>query len=108
MQDSMTQIDKAVSYTAYSYAKIQSPLGELLLVANLSALTGLYFVGRDHIPASTSRWRLDPGQPILQKVKLELEEYFAGKRKSFSLPLRLEGTDFQQQIWRQIALIPYG
>src|SRR6266480_1655733 len=90
------------------YSIFKSPLGELMLVADASALTGVYFVGRDHIPAASSRWTLNPQHPVLQRAAKQLREYFAGKRESFSLPLRLAGTDFQQKIWREIALIPFG
>ena len=87
---------------------IQSPIGELMLVADTSALTGLYFVGCGHIPAASNRWTPDATHPVLRDATSQLQEYFAGRRKTFSLPLRLAGTDFQQKIWRQIASIPYG
>lgn len=90
------------------YSIIKTPLGDLMLVANTSELTGLYFVGCDHVPAASNRWTLDAQQPILQQAAKQLEEYFAGKRKSFSLPLHLAGTDFQKRVWREIARIPYG
>ena len=38
----------------------------------------------------------------------QLDEYFAGKRKSFDLPLRLKGTEFQTKVWKALELIPYG
>src|ERR1051325_2484980 len=50
-----------------------------------------------------------PGRrPVLREAAKQLREYFAGKRKSFSLPLRLAGTDFQRRVWGEIARIPYG
>src|SRR5262245_37140544 len=91
-----------------SYSVVKSPLGDLMLVADASSLLGLYFVGCDHLPSASGRWVLDPQHPVLQKAAKQLQEYFARKRESFSLPLRLAGTDFQQRVWRQIALIPYG
>ena len=90
------------------YSIIKSPIGDLLLVADVSAVTGVYFPGRDHVPAASKAWTLTPQHPVLQQAAKQLQEYFAGKRKSFTLPLRLAGTDFQQQVWREIALIPYG
>ena len=90
------------------YSILKSPIGELMLIADASALTGVYFVGCDHVPAASSRWTLNAQQPVLQQAAKQLQEYFAGKRESFSLPLRLAGTDFQQKVWREIALIPYG
>lgn len=46
--------------------------------------------------------------PILEKTKTELDEYFAGKRKTFNIPLHPVGTDFQKQVWQALLEIPYG
>jgi methylated-DNA-[protein]-cysteine S-methyltransferase len=90
------------------YSVIKSPVNDLMLVADDSALVGLYFAGCDHIPAANRRWTLDPKHPVLQQAATQLDEYFAGKRTEFSLPMRLAGTEFQEKVWRQIARIPYG
>lgn len=45
---------------------------------------------------------------LLQKTKTELDEYFAGKRKTFDVPLQMEGTDFQKKVWAALCEIPYG
>jgi methylated-DNA-[protein]-cysteine S-methyltransferase len=83
-------------------------LGDLLLVANPEHLTGVYFCGRQHAPAPRDDWKQDPRQPVLRQAARELQEYFAGERKTFSVPLHFGGTDFQHEIWRQIARIPFG
>ena len=83
-------------------------MGDLMLVATASDLIGLYFVGYDHVPAARSKWVLDPQHSILRQAEKQLREYFNGKRFSFSLPLHFTGTDFQEQVWRAIARIPYG
>lgn len=46
--------------------------------------------------------------PILNEAIKQLDEYFAGKRKVFDLPLKQPGTDFQQRVWQQLLQIPYG
>ncbi len=46
--------------------------------------------------------------PILEQTKQELGEYFAGKRKTFDIPLLPVGSDFQQQVWQALLEIPYG
>ena len=91
-----------------SYSIIKSPINDLMLVAGDSALIGVYFVGRDHLPAASKKWKLNAQHPVLQQAARQLHEYFVGKRTEFSLPLRLAGTDFQQSVWREIALLPYG
>jgi O-6-methylguanine DNA methyltransferase len=45
---------------------------------------------------------------LVKKVFQQLNEYFAGKRKDFDLPLNLEGTDFQKNVWNELLKIPYG
>ena len=87
---------------------VESPVGELLLVADESALTGVYFAGRDHIPASSKHWKQDGKHPVLKRAVTQLKEYFDRKRTKFDLPLRPSGTDFQERVWREIARIPFG
>src|SRR5258706_15226735 len=91
-----------------NYFIMKSPIDDLMLAADASALTGVYFAGCDHVPAASSRWTLNAQHPVLRQAAKQLQEYFAGKRESFSLPLRLDGADFQKRVWREIALIPYG
>ena len=42
------------------------------------------------------------------QIIAQLDEYFAGKRKEFDLPLSLDGTDFQKKVWHELQQIPYG
>lgn len=44
----------------------------------------------------------------IQRARLELEEYFSGKRMSFDVPLLMVGTDFQRRVWQTLLSIPYG
>ena len=93
--------------TSYDILKT-TDLGDLLLVAADGKLTGIYFNDRKHAPKPRSDWRLEPKHPVLKQAGAELREYLAGRRKSFSTPLSSTGTDFQSEVWRQIARIPYG
>lgn len=45
---------------------------------------------------------------LLRKAAKQLEEYFAGKRRKFDLPLKQEGTEFRQKVWKALQEIPYG
>ena len=45
---------------------------------------------------------------LTDKVNIELEEYFEGKRKSFDIPVKLIGTEFQKKVWNELLKIPYG
>jgi methylated-DNA-[protein]-cysteine S-methyltransferase len=93
--------------TSYHILKT-TDLGDLLLVAADGKLTGIYFHDCKHAPKPRPDWRLEPTHPVLKQAEAELREYLAGRRKSFSTPLHPAGTDFQGEVWRQIAGIPYG
>ena len=51
---------------------------------------------------------IEETSPILEQTKQELDEYFAGKRRVFDIPLHPVGTDFQKQVWQALLEIPYG
>jgi methylated-DNA-[protein]-cysteine S-methyltransferase len=93
--------------TCYTILKT-SGVGDLLLVSNAKQLTGVYFRDCEHVPAMPDEWKFDPAQPVLLQAEAELQEYLTGARTAFSVPLHYAGTDFQNEIWRQIALIPFG
>jgi len=108
MKKSGMKADGKVGKSSVSCVTVKSPIGDLLLVADDSALIGLYFSGRKHIPAASKDWTLNAQHPLLRDAAKQLGEYFAGKRKEFTLPLRFAGTEFQQEVWQEIARIPFG
>lgn len=79
-----------------------TPVGPLHLTATGDALTGLRFGSG---PEDGAR---DPDHPVLAKVATELAEYFAGRLRTFTVPLAPKGTAFQLSVWEQLTLIPYG
>jgi methylated-DNA-[protein]-cysteine S-methyltransferase len=93
--------------TSYTILKTKR-LGDLLLVANEKQLTGIYFQDCKHSPKPRTDWKLNPRHSVLKQAGAELQEYLAGRRKDFSVPLQHAGTDFQNEVWRQIARIPFG
>lgn len=84
-----------------------TPLGPLLLAADGEALAGAWFAGQKHFP-DTQHWRQDDCQGVLKLAAEQLNEYFAGTRQQFSLPLAPAGTAFQQQVWQALRTIAYG
>jgi methylated-DNA-[protein]-cysteine S-methyltransferase len=90
-----------------AFTQIESPIGRLLLTSDGTALTGLYMEpsGKSgHLQDFTQ----DATTPPLAAAARQLQEYFAGKRRQFDLPLKLAGTLFQTRVWRELAEIPYG
>ena len=67
----------------------------------------MWFEGQKHSP-DISEWRMQ-GHPTTAQALLQLEQYFAGQRTAFDLPLDLTaGTEFQQQVWQALLRIPSG
>lgn len=90
------------------YTLLDGPLGTLTLTSDGRHLTGIHFPRRDGRPAVERAWRRDDDAPVLVRARAQLAEYFSGKRKRFDLPLRPEGTAFQQAVWRALLKVPFG
>lgn len=85
-----------------------SPLGPMILAASGDRLVGVWFDGQRHQP-ERSNWPAVPQHPVLQQATSQLDDYFAGRRAAFELPLDLSaGTAFQQQVWRALLHIARG
>jgi methylated-DNA-[protein]-cysteine S-methyltransferase len=85
---------------------VDSPIGELTVVADDGVLTGLHYPGHWYSPDRSAFGRRDDHG--FQEVTQQLEEYFAGDRTEFGLRLRADGDEFQRAVWAQVARIPYG
>lgn len=84
-----------------------SPIGNLTLVAEGDALTGLFFDRHDPAPRPEFGEFVHEDE-FLARVTDQLDEYFAGSRRDFDLPLAATGTDFQRKVWDALMTIPYG
>ncbi len=90
------------------YMYMDSPVGALKLVAHDQALVAVMWDNENHKRVRLAELVEDRQHPMLHKVKQQLEEYFAGQRQQFDLPLDFQGTAFQQQVWQALLNIPYG
>lgn len=82
---------------------IVSPIGFLRISCDNDAITAV-----DFLPSRPKRQIGGQDHPLLDKATTQLEEYFAGERKNFDLPIKLSGTEFQQQAWGVLKKIPFG
>lgn len=82
------------------YKTVNSPIGILSICSENDFITDL------HIGKTSNSEITDI--PILNLAALQLEEYFSLKRKSFELPIKFSGTDFQNRVWSELCKIPYG
>ena len=89
-----------------SHTIMDSPLGELTLVAREGVLAGVYFPDHSHLPdPGTFGPRVGTG---FEAAIEQLAEYFLGERVQFDLPLAPRGDAFQQRVWNLLRQIPYG
>lgn len=80
---------------------LNTPIGRLGITENGSGITDIFLCDEENVPSKEET-------PLLRKAKQELNEYFAGRRKNFDLPLALQGTPFQLADWAALQTIPYG
>jgi O-6-methylguanine DNA methyltransferase len=89
------------------YFRTPSPVGPLFLAASTKGLVRLEFEARGQ-KLNPDATQLRESKPALAPYVRELNDYFAGERREFSLPLDLRGTEFQLACWRALLKIPYG
>ena len=89
-----------------SCTTISSPIGDLTLVADDEALCAVLWHDQQ---AADDVERVDrDGHPVLSVAAQQLDEYFAGERTDFDVPLRPHGTPFQLAAWEALQAIPFG
>jgi methylated-DNA-[protein]-cysteine S-methyltransferase len=103
----MARIDRGTR-RRYAHSVVNSPVGKLTLVATDDGLAAILWAndrpGRVRLPIVAE----DNGHPVLLETARQLDEYFAGRRTTFELPLDLEGTAFQRKVWHALLTIPFG
>ncbi|MDR0681132.1 MAG: methylated-DNA--[protein]-cysteine S-methyltransferase [Dysgonamonadaceae bacterium] len=78
-----------------------SPVGILEIKADDKAIISVQLCDK-------IAWRTKSKNPIIRQSIIQLSEYFAGKRRSFDLPLFAKGTEFQEKVWDALLQLPYG
>ncbi|MGV3707370.1 MAG: methylated-DNA--[protein]-cysteine S-methyltransferase [Gemmatimonas sp.] len=108
-QDSGNRVS-ANKETGLWYIDVPSPIGTLTIASDGDAITGLYMESHRHGPVDRSVWKHDDERTIavLQMAHEQLDEYFAGTRTRFTVPLVAEGTAVQKSVWAELSAIPFG
>lgn len=88
------------------YCYLDTPIGELLLAGGNDALSMIGFPKGSMRRDPESDWIYN--EKPLAKARQQLQEYFAGDRKDFDLPLQFDGTEFQVKVLKALQKIPYG
>ena len=90
--------------TATATMPLDTPIGRLVLESDGDVLIGV------RLPNERRQGRrdVDDVPPVLKETASQLDEYFAGERTEFELPMELDGTAFQREVWTELTRIPYG
>lgn len=91
-----------------AYKFVDSPVGQLKLVVSAKGLVAILWENDSPRRVQLKDLSEDVNHPVLLKAEGQLSEYFTGKRKSFSLPLDMRGTPFQNSVWEALLAIPFG
>jgi methylated-DNA-[protein]-cysteine S-methyltransferase len=94
------------SPTPVLFTTVDSPIGPLTLLGRDGHLTHLVMQDQAHATATPPGSVRD--DDAFARVAGQLDEYFAGERLEFDVPMALEGTDFQRRVWSELCAIPYG
>lgn len=88
------------------FTKMQTPVGEMILVANERGLSAIMWPHDGKVPVEMGSE--DGNHPVLKEAVKQLGEYFRKERKTFSIPLDMQGTHFQVKVWDALLTIPFG
>ena len=90
------------------YDIMKSELGPILFAHDGKGINRVHFQSSAKPLQRDEGWQQTSQDPLLQETRRQLKAYFSGKRREFTLPLSLEGTDFQIRVWKALTTIPYG
>ena len=86
----------------------QSPIGTILINYSEKGIEKLVFFEESEIPSDLESNEMSSPFDITSLVIQQLNEYFAGSRRAFDMPLDLQGTPFQKRVWQELLKIPFG
>jgi len=90
------------------YHLIESPLGQLKLVANDENLVAVLWDKEKANRVKLEAIEAMPTHPILSRTQIQLKEFFSHQRNTFDIPIEANGTAFQRSVWNALLEIPYG
>ena len=82
-------------------------IGKILIVEDENYIVKVEFLN-DKNQLLNKKYGTEKETMLIRKTKLELMEYFDGKRRKFGIPIKLDGTEFQVKVWKELLKLPYG
>jgi len=106
---------KSFSKNILTFERFSTPIGPMMAIASGNGICLLEFTDRRKLETELKQIRnyyksnILPGKnKLIDKLKIQLDEYFSGKRINFTIPLETPGSDFQKHVWEILQTIPYG
>jgi methylated-DNA-[protein]-cysteine S-methyltransferase len=93
---------------SYVCQNMKSPIGQLRLVGSDRGLAAVLWEHDDPLHGRFANAAAETGHTVLMQAQRELEEYFSGSRRRFTVKLDLAGTEFQKKVWNALRTIPFG
>jgi methylated-DNA-[protein]-cysteine S-methyltransferase len=93
---------------SYLYKTMHSPVGQLTLVGSDRGLAAVLWEDDDPSRVRLGERKEDAAHPVLVRAQQELEAYFSGERRTFTVKLDPAGTEFQTRVWNALRTIPFG
>lgn len=95
-------------FMTYFYNSMLSPVGRLTLVSTQGYLVAILWENDKPLRVRLGEMQQASREPVLLETERQLNDYFSGRRQRFELPLLMQGTTFQQQVWQALQRIPFG
>lgn len=92
----------------YYYSVMKSPVGDITLIADDENLCSIYWPNQEPDKKKFSDLERKDNSKVLRAAVKQLNQYFDGKRPAFDLPIKMDGTDFQRNVWRALTSIKFG
>jgi methylated-DNA-[protein]-cysteine S-methyltransferase len=90
------------------YIIYHSPIGQITISTDGTSISSVHIEGDRYFTHIPDEWKQNQDEPLLQRVQVELDKYFAGLLTEFTIPITPQGTEFQQLVWRALREIPIG
>lgn len=92
----------------YYFKILNTPVGNIKLIASDNGLAAILWENDNPNRIQVRQYTESNNHAILLETGRQLNEYFKGERKTFTIPLDFVGTDFQKKVWHALLTIPYG
>jgi len=92
----------------YYYSVMKSPVGDITLIADDENLCSIYWPNQEPDKKKFSDLERKDNSKVLRTAVKQLNQYFKGNRSVFDLPIQMDGTDFQRNVWHALSSIKFG